>query len=290
MPEFSKVYVEIGNICNLQCSFCPEVERKKFQMAEEELRKILLQVKPHAKRACYHLMGEPTGHPLFDRMVEVAVDVGLPLEITTNGTMVQKFESALLLPIVHQVNFSLQSYLDNFPATSPEPYFEKILSFTELALEKRPDLFLNYRFWNLQDGEELDERNELFLAMVEKRFGVNLNRRVNPKLTKSKRVVGRLYLHYDTRFEWPSPTAPLLRTKGSCYGTRTQLGIHADGTVVPCCLDKEATIKLGNINTQSFEEILLSPRLLKMRSGFLRGELVEDLCQRCEYSTRFKAP
>lgn len=285
---FRKIYVEIGNICNLQCSFCPEVDRKKFRLTEENLRKTLQEIKPHTERACFHLMGEPLAHPLFSLFVKVAEEFAIPLEITTNGTLLtEEIEAALFSPSVHQVNFSLQSFLDNFPGKNISTYLGKILAFAERALEQRPDLYLNFRLWNLQPGEKEDARNEEILAKIEAAFSVQINRRVDPKLTKSKNLKGRLYLHYDTRFEWPNPNQPIRRQKGTCQGTRSHIGIHADGTVVPCCLDKEANIPLGNIQSQSLDEILAGPRFQAMKRGFERGELVESLCQKCTYAERF---
>jgi radical SAM protein with 4Fe4S-binding SPASM domain len=287
-PLFRKIYVEIGNVCNLQCSFCPEVERKKTRLTADELRAILRQVKPFTDRVCFHLMGEPLAHPEFPAFVAVAAEVGIPVEITTNGTLLNAAtEEALLQPIVHQVNFSLQSFFDNFPGANPEAYIQRIFSFTQHALESRPELYVNFRLWNLRSKDKEDLTNEALLKKIEEAFSLTINRRVDPRLRKSKRLTGRLYLHYDTRFEWPHPAGPVLREKGSCQGGRTHLGIHADGTLVPCCLDKEARIPLGNVKETPFRELLQNPRYRKLRRGFETGELTEDLCRRCQYATRF---
>jgi radical SAM protein with 4Fe4S-binding SPASM domain len=287
-PQFRKIYVEIGNVCNLKCSFCPEVERKSARLHSEELRRILIQVKPLTDRVCFHLMGEPLAHPEFAPFVAIAAEVGIPVEITTNGTLLSPaVEEALLLPIVHQVNFSLQSFFDNFPGANPETYIRKIFAFTGRALEERPDLYINFRLWNLQAADKEDTANEKLLQKIEEAFSVEINRRVDPRLRKSKNLKGRLYLHYDTRFEWPSLLSPVLREQGSCQGGRTHLGIHADGTLVPCCLDKEARINLGNVKETPIEELLQSERFRSLRRGFETGKLTEDLCRRCQYATRF---
>jgi radical SAM protein with 4Fe4S-binding SPASM domain len=287
-PQFRKIYVEIGNVCNLQCSFCPEVERKKTRLTAEELRAILFQVKPLTDRVCFHLMGEPLAHPDFPAFVEVAAEVGIPVEITTNGTLLNPAtEEALLRPIVHQVNFSLQSFFDNFPGANPETYIQKIFSFTRRALATRPELYVNFRLWNLSSADKEDLTNESLLKKIEEAFSLEINRRVDPRLRKSKKLTGRLYLHYDTRFEWPNPLSPVIREQGSCQGGRTHLGIHADGTLVPCCLDKEARINLGNVKNTPLTELLQNSRYRQLRRGFENGQLTEDLCRRCQYATRF---
>lgn len=287
--RFSKIYVEIGNVCNLQCSFCPEVERGKDRMDEAQLRRTLREVKPYADRVTYHLMGEPLAHPEFARFVEIGGEEDVPLEITTNGTLLNpKVEEALLHPTVKQVNFSLQSFFDNFPGAEPETYLRRIFSFVKRALAERPDLYLNFRLWNLPKGSAEDSLNEKLLLRIESEFGAEVNRRLDLKMKKGKRLTGRLYIHYDSRFRWPNPKDPVLREKGSCWGGRKQMAVHANGTVVPCCLDKEAVISLGDIHKSSFAEILSGARATTLRDGFAAGELREDLCRRCDYATRFR--
>lgn len=289
--RFKKIYIEIGNVCNLQCTFCPAVEREKKRMAAQELSDILTQIKPFAEEACFHVMGEPLAHPNFSEFVTIAKNLEVPLEITTNGTLLSaNNEAALLDAAIRQTNFSLQSFYDNFPDANPDTYIARIFAFTKRAMRERPDLYINFRLWNLSPGDKQDKTNLDFLAQLEKNFSVTINPNVDSRMRKSKRLVGRLYLHYDTRFEWPSLKSPKIRTSGTCHGARTHVAIHADGTVVPCCLDKEASIPLGNLSQSSFSSIISGARLEKMREGFEAGQLVEDLCQRCQYATRFPTP
>jgi radical SAM protein with 4Fe4S-binding SPASM domain len=65
------------------------------------------------------------------------------------------------------------------------------------------------------------------------------------------------------------------------------MGILADGTVVPCCLDKEGVINLGNCSAKRIDHIMRSPRAKALRDGFKNGILVEDLCRKCTYIERF---
>lgn len=288
---FSKVYVEIGNVCNLQCSFCPEVERGQDRMNADQVRRTLREVKPYAERVTFHLMGEPLAHPQFAEFIEIAAQEAVPLEITTNGTLLKPcFEEALLNPTVAQVNFSLQSFFDNFAGADPETYLKRIFAFCHRALKERPELYVNFRLWNLPRGSSEDTLNERLILRIESEFAAEVNRRVDFRMKKGKRLTGRLYLHFDSRFRWPSLKDPELRKEGSCLGGRKQMAVHANGTVVPCCLDKEAGIGLGNVLENDFASILAGPRAVSLREGFEQGELRESLCQRCDYATRFKTP
>lgn len=286
--RFKKVYVEIGNICNLQCSFCPEVERTQFRLNREDFRKTLAQVKPYADMVCFHVMGEPLAHPEFAEFIGIAGEMQVPVEITTNGTLLNdKSKEALLHPIVRQVNFSLQSFFDNFPRANAEKYLAQIFAFTRQAFAVRPDLYLNYRLWNLTDTKDHDQTNEEILKKIESEYQITVNRNVDPSFRKSKNIINRLYLHFDSRFEWPHPSQPEVSTRGRCHGLVSHVAIHADGTVVPCCLDKEARIQLGRLSEKTFSDIISGERASAIKKGFEQGELVEDLCRRCTYIQRF---
>lgn len=286
-PRFRKLYLEITNICNIQCSFCPAVERKAASLDMPLIESFFQKVSGWADRVCLHVMGEPTSHPQFPDFVEKAKQYGLQLEITTNGLILNDaVKAALLSTSVVQVNFSLQSFFDNFPEKDPGRYLEKIFAFTQQAMSARPDLYINFRLWNIGSADDRDV-SEFVLQKIESAFSVQLNRSVDPGFKKSKRVKDRVYLHFDSRFNWPDISSPVLGTQGRCHGTVSHLAVHSNGDVVPCCLDKEATIKLGNLSKQSLQEIVSSERYLNMVQGFNSGVLVEDLCQRCEYIQRF---
>ena len=89
------------------------------------------------------------------------------------------------------------------------------------------------------------------------------------------------------KFQWPNMNIEPLGDTGFCHGLRDHFGILVDGTVVPCCLDKEGAIALGSIQNQTLTDILESPRALSILHGFKKRKLVESLCQRCQYIERF---
>jgi hypothetical protein len=306
--KFKRIYVEISNVCNLQCSFCPEVGRDKKVMSREAFLQLLPKIAPWTEEVCLHLMGEPLAHPEFREIVEACAAFSLPINLTTNGTLLtRKSNSAVLLnPIIRQVNFSVQSYFGSpRHGVTLTDYLGPIFRWTHLARRQRPDLYVNYRFWLMDDEASpvgqtgtraapapLDPLtptgpSNLIMALIEREFGVNLNRRIHLGFRKSKRVVDRIYLHFDSEFRWPHESDAEPVREGTCYGLRHHIGVHADGTVVPCCLDKEAQLKLGDLGAQTLEEILGAPRASAIRAGFERGELVESLCQRCTYVRRF---
>jgi len=288
--RLKRIYVEISNICNLKCSFCPEVERPAKEISLESFQETIEKIKPHTEEVYLHLMGEPLGHSQFGSLLDVCETKSVPVKITTNGTLLNPINMQLLLkPIVKQVNISLHSFPDNFPGRSVSGYMGKIFKFLDLVREQRPDLYINLRLWDLDQDQAGRPENEDLRLAIERAFQVDLAE-VKPDVRRRKGVVvsGRVSVHFDSRFVWPALTEPILAKKGRCQGLKSHVGIHADGTVVPCCLDKEALLALGNIHQQSLSEVLQSQRAVAMREGFARGDLVEDLCRLCQFVERFR--
>lgn len=288
--RYQRIYIEISNVCNLKCTFCPEVINNKKIMTPEFFNQILGQVLPYTEEITLHILGEPLNHPQFLEILEIAQARGALINLTTNATLVQKFEQALLSPAIRQINFSLQSFTDNFPQSDCSKYLKNILNFSDLALKFRPDLYLNYRLWDITQNSWSEIEN-IFFKEICHHYKMEINPRVEVGLIKSKKIAGTHYFHFDSRFIWPLATHQKIPTPydkiGFCYGGNKQLAIMADGRIVPCCLDKDGEINLGNIAEDNFSKILQSERLNSLVDHFKRGEVIEGLCQKCTFRNRF---
>ena len=251
-------------------------------------RSIVEQVAPLTELICFHLMGDPLVHPQLNRMIEICDEHDANIFFVSNGVLMkpEKFDM-LLHKRIYQINFSLHSFFDNFPNKEPDNYLDRIFSFTERALHERPDLYVNFRLWNLNDPLGSKPRNNQMLEKICSRFDFRAPSEIDVRKRKSFNIQHRLYLHFDTEFTWPAIDLPVLGTNGTCYGLSSHFGILVDGTVVPCCLDKEAAIPLGHVNDAPILEILGSSRSQAIIRGFKENKLVEDLCQRCQYIERF---
>ncbi|MFN8369609.1 MAG: radical SAM/SPASM domain-containing protein [Bacteriovoracaceae bacterium] len=279
-PQFKKIYIEITNICNLQCTFCPEVERDKKVMGQDLFSKILQEVKPLTEEICLHLMGEPLSHPHFLEILKICEEREVKINLTSNGMLLKRYAQNLIeSSCINQINFSLHSFFDNYPDKDITPYLETIFEFSQKFRG-----FVNYRLWNVADNKLT---NDEIINKIESYFNVTLNRNVDVSWKKSKKILNKIYLHVDMPFTWPNLKNPNLGQSGFCYGLDSHIGIHSDGTVVPCCLDKEAIVNLGSIKEKSIKEILEGERAQKIVSGFKQFRAVEELCQRCTFKSRF---
>ncbi|ANY69245.1 radical SAM protein [Paenibacillus algorifonticola] len=292
MKRFKKFYVEITSICNLACTFCPQTQRAKGFIQVEDFEKRLEQIKPFTDYIYFHLKGEPLLHPKIDELLDLSQKHGFKVNLTSNGTLLHKVKEKILTkPALRQMNFSLHSFDGHIGSTNKEGYVRSVLDFAREAVE-RTNMIISLRLWNLHTDNATNaerQRNRDVLAMIEQQFGLDyfIEERVAPG--KGLKIADRIYLNQDHEFEWPDLKAEEDDGKGFCYGLRNQAGILVDGTVVPCCLDGEGVIDLGNINDKPFSDIIEDDRAIKLVEGFSRREAVEELCRKCGYRKRFGA-
>ena len=277
MKRFQKVYLEISNLCNLSCAFCPGTRRKPKRMTQEELDILLPRLRPWTDFLYFHLMGEPLCHPQLESFLESAGKQGFKVILTTNGTLLQQQQSLLLRSeALHKVNISLHAFEANDLAMPFETYLQQCFAFGKAAEGRKLVVF---RLWN-QGGAE--ERNADILAAMASYF---------PKPwvqeRKGTRIGNRIYLEYGDKFDWPDLKAEDQGEQVFCYGLRDQIGDLCDGTVVPCCLDHEGDLALGNLLETNLQEILDSDRAKAIYHGFQHRQATEALCRRCGYARRF---
>ena len=278
MKRFQKIYLEISNICNLCCAFCPGTQRKKRALSVEEFSFLLPRLRPWTDYLYFHLMGEPLCHPQLSEFLRLAGDAGFRVILTTNGTLLQNQQDTLLRsPALHKINISLHAFEANDLRVPFDCYLTDCFEFAKAAEGK---FLIVFRLWN-QGGA--DRRNAEILETMSRYFPKPWQEE-----RKGIRIGQRIFLEYGDKFDWPDLSAPEGSDRVFCYGLRDQLGILCDGTVVPCCLDHEGDIALGNIFRQDLKDILNTPRALAVYNGFSHREAAEELCRKCGYARRFR--
>ena len=272
--RFRKIYVEISNICNMHCSFCPGTKRAKRQMTKTEFESILPKLRPYTDFLYFHLMGEPLCHPQLEGFLDLAGGFGFKVILTTNGTLLQKKQEILLkAKALHKVNISVHAFEAN---EFCRDYLQDLWDFGKAAGGEK---LVVYRLWN-SGGQ--DKLNEMILEQMRRNFPEQWVQE-----RQGIRIAHRTYLEYGDKFDWPDLDLATDDVPVFCYGLRDQLGVLCDGTVVPCCLDHEGDIGWGNLFAQDLGEILQSPRAKALYDGFSAGQAVEPLCKTCGYARRF---
>ena len=272
-----KAYLEISNICNLNCCFCPKTRRQARVMTPDEFRILASRLRKHTQFLYLHLMGEPLLHPQLEALLDTARELEFKVIITTNGTLLPSRGELLLdCDAVHKINISLQSFEGN-GGQEPENYLHDCAEFAAKAGKRGKICVL--RLWN---SGGLDTLNNVIRMELAGYF---------PPPWKETRqslcLAERVFLEPGEKFDWPDMEADELGDSCFCYGLRDHVGVLCDGTVVPCCLDHDGDAALGNLFEQELDEILSSPRAERIREGFSRRRAVEELCRRCGYARRF---
>ena len=273
---FSRIYVEITNICNMNCSFCHGHSRKLKQMTTEEFELILNKISGFTNYIYYHLMGEPLTHPKLPEFIKIASDKGFKSMITTNGTLLKQFGDKILDSGFHKVIISVHSFEDGTEEQF-EDYMKNLADFAIKAHNK--GVIVVFRLWN--NGFDKGRNNKIIDYLKS-----NINNEWTEN-SKGYKILDKMFLEYGERFSWPDFNEETQGNDVFCYGLRDHIGILCDGTVVPCCLDSNGVINLGNIFEDNLSDILNSQRAKSIKCGFDCRKAVEELCQKCGYAQRF---
>lgn len=251
--RFKRIYIEITNVCNLSCTFCPPSTRVPRYMTFDEFKIVLEKIKPYTEYIYLHVKGEPTLHPDFETFVKLAYEEGFNINLTTNGTLLKNHLN--ITKYLRQINISLH-------ATNSEEIIK--------TAKNIDNTIINFRIWNKNENKDA-------VKLLEKEFNTKIPEKPNFTLADNK------FLSQRNLFEWPNMENMELNETGYCYGLNTQLAILVDGTVVPCCLDNNGDINLGNIYMSNIDEIINSQKALDIINGFRKRVAVEELCKKCTY-------
>jgi radical SAM protein with 4Fe4S-binding SPASM domain len=287
--KFSRAYVEVTNICGLSCTFCPPKIQPVLTMPIPSFQAAVEQLKEFTDEIALHVMGDPMVLSNVREYLDVAHDTGVKVMITTSGFYLDAVRrEALFHPALRQINISLNSFNKNSVSRTFEAYMEPILALCDEKLSRSEDFFINLRLWNLDDVHSEKLFNERLFSLLEKHFSLKegmIASNISGE-RQSVRLASKILLHFDRYFEWPNLNNPV-RTEGYCQGLSKQIAVLADGRVVPCCLDGEGIMELGNLNETNLGKILTSKRSQAITDGFSKGMCSEELCQKCSYKERF---
>lgn len=259
-------------------------------MPSATFTEILRRICGHTKHISLHVLGEALLHPDLELFLAMSLEYGLRVNLSTNGVMLARNQTILLRqPALRQINISLHSFEQSGPESALDSYLAEIFTFIAAAVPASP-LFINLRMWNLGQTSLPDEQdlNHRILNRLENHFGLLIP---FPEVLTTKRgitLAPQIFLSREPRFTWPHAPAPDLGPTGYCRGLNDHIAILVDGTVVPCCLDAEADIALGNILHETLPEILAGTRATIIREGFARQQVLDPVCRRCTYRQRFQ--
>ena len=268
--KLKKIYIEITNICNLNCSFCSSSNKEKKEMPVSEFEKVIKKIDNYTDYIYLHVKGEPLIHRNLDEILYITEKYNKKVCITTNGVFLkEKLNILKKYHNIYQINISLHS------ENSKSNYLEDIF----YAVDNLKIPYISYRFWTLDKGK-MDEKNKYYIDKIKEKYQ-------KEELYDGILLEDKIYLSLEDKFIWPSINSKYYNEIGTCYGGKTHMAILSDGTVSICCLDAEGVSNLGNIFEDNLEDIILSEKYQKIIKGFNDRKVYLEICKHCSYKDRF---
>lgn len=275
---YKRIYIEITNICNLNCAFCPKNKREKKYMSVNDFKHIINEIKDETKHIYLHVMGEPLLHPEFDDILESINNTNIEVNLTTNGIILDKQINIINnSKQIRKVAVSVQA-LEESNVTDYKEILKNILNTLDNI---RDDIILEYRFWNHNKTIKAKDMTNIILEHY------NTKKHYPTSLTDNKyhnkiKLKHNTYIMYGETFTWPINSN--VEHQGHCQALKNQLAILVDGSVVPCCLDNEGKMVLGNIFESSLEEIRNSKFYNDLLTNFRNNKRITQLCKQCSFN------
>ncbi len=267
--NFKRIYIEITNNCNLNCSFCSKTIKSSRYMSVKEFSIILEKVNLYTDYIYLHVKGEPLLHPFLEDILSLLDKYNKKVIITTNGTLLKEKVDLLLKHNIYRINISLHS------ENNKSNYLENILESIDLL---KQNSIISLRFWTLEENN-MDIKTKNYISYIKKYYNIK-------EVKNNTKLTNNIYVSLDNKFEWPSDSND--NSDGFCQGGKSHIGILCDGTVIICCLDGNGESNLGNIFNNTLNEILISEKYQKIISFFKDNKCYLNLCKKCSYKRRFK--
>lgn len=260
--RFKKIYIEISNICNLDCPFCIKTNRDKKSLTIDELKIILDKVKPYTKYLYFHVLGEPLLHKDINKFIDLA-SKDFYINITTNGYLINNIKTSN----IRQLNISLHSFSDIYNKPI-DVYLNDLYNY---AINNCKNTYINFRLWA---GTKYADQ---IIKFFEEKFNITIIKGINNKLSNN------IYLNFSNEFIWPDKAKKDVNINSTCYALSDHIAILSDGTITACCLDASGKINFGNIFNTDIEDVLNNKLFKEMLDGFKQKKRVHPLCKKCNF-------
>ena len=275
--RFKKIYIEITNRCNLNCSFCGKNKRDYRDMSLSEFELVINKIKKYTDYIYLHVKGEPLLYSNLDSLLSICDNTNIKVNITTNGVFLKEKLSVLINHFcIRQINISLHS------ENNKKNYFLDVFSSGKVLSTK---MFISYRIWDLEEYKLNKKSTEIVNKIIE---FYNLSPVIVDKLYNDKniKIASNTFVNKENIFTWPDVNNDIL-VDGFCYGLKTHIAILSNGDIVPCCLDANGEIKLGNIFEDSLDDVLNSDTYRTLLRSFENNKALHPLCKSCNFKNRF---
>ncbi|RDU63131.1 radical SAM/SPASM domain-containing protein [Helicobacter sp. MIT 14-3879] len=285
--KFKKIYIEISDICKLNCSFCTAIKETRGIMNLELFQKAINEAKKHTNLVTFHILGDPLKISNLIKYLDIAYKASLKVELTTSGVFLDDF-NILLHPSIKQINFSLDAIVE---LKNKFELLDRVIDFCKFKIKNDSKIFINLRI-------QKRARNKDVLEVLQNKFNIeeNLKNNLIDENEGRIKIYNKIIIDFRDTFIWKELNTKgynnqqnnnLKAVNGTCFALDSHIGILSNGIVVPCCIDIGGNIPLGNIANSSIYDILQTKKVKDIKEGFKKNIIIEDLCKICDYRRKF---
>jgi len=283
--------IEVSTYCNLQCTECPSGLRKftrpTGRINQDFFNKIIDQVKDHLVYLTLYFQGEPYMHPQFLNLVRYAHDNGIYTATSTNGHFLT----------AENVQKTIESGLDRV-IVSLDGLDQKTYSTYRVNgdVEK-----VKTGLRNLVNAKKKNQSNSPYIILQFIVFSHNKDQIEAVKAFGKEVGVDEVQIKSAQIYDFDKEDKSLIDdNKYSRYG-RKEDGVWQirsklpnrcwrlwsacvmtwDGMIVPCCFDKDADHRLGNVNEISFKQIWKGKLYKEFRNKIFTDRKQIKICRNC---------
>lgn len=287
LPSFPRLIdVEMTNTCNFRCLMCPTgtfaQKRDKGFMSEEVFRRLLDQIRPQKTPLRFIRWGEPMMHPQIIEFLQAAHDQGSILHINSNGSHFdEKSINALCDIPLDSMKFSFQgvdrkSYGEMRNIDFFDQLIDVIRKFVAIRGDREKPFIQVSTSITYENPEQVKKFRDLLEPLVDK---IGIGRTVLEHLDLN---AVRIRPQELEMLKWLKDQQSLIREHPECPEVFDKLSVNWDGTVSACCGDSDKVMVIGDIKTQTIDEIWRTPELNRYRE--MLADMRHDelpLCRTC---------
>lgn len=264
--KYKRIYIEITNSCNLNCSFCTNEKGNRF-LNINEIEDIFKQIKEYSENVYLHVLGEPLIHPNIEEIFDLANKYNLKINLVTNGTLLKEHLNILNKKTLRKLSVSVHSIKETKVS---DEYFKTLLD----IIDNYNDKYIELRFY--------EDQNNTFINTLKDKYQFISTDRIN-----SYKLKENVYVLYGNYFKWPNINDEIINNIGYCHGGIDQIAILSNKDVTLCCLDPKGYNKIGNLNEKTFKEIINDEKYIKTINELKNKRITKDLCKKCSYRLKF---
>lgn len=286
--------VELTRECNLSCIICPHhripaIDRQP--MTVDSFIRIAEKIAPYAELVMLYFMGEPTLHPEFSFILEVARKILKgKIVVSTNGYQVStdsleamiKFCDIIICPIDRWRIKEYETIRRGSNFSDVVKNIEKLIQIRDKQPDNStPEIIVKMLGMQLphteQDGGLLNEVQEFTNYWEERGAKVLFG-----WLSTWAGQIPNLSRLSTTQVTGPHDFEP-------CADLWFKMVVDCKGNVPLCCYDFRSSVVVGNLCSQDLFEVWQGDDAVNNRRAFCEDDVpVPDMCLRCSESSNIQ--